>query len=858
MQMEGDVVAVMIEPTSLWPRLKGSVIKHANTECGSSVDGAAKCEESKEVEGYTGEEIFIGQGSSAQAETSKPDYWHAESRGGDFVANGWVSHVEEKTRDIRYQKSLQKGLGRKSAGLQEETHSHNVKITNYSNGRLSEQRTEAKNNTVYQILKRPTGGNAASSGVFQHNGFEKVVQRGNVRESLGVGLGTLVQSKAEREAEAGCRPSSEDSNGKIASAVASLTSLIDSSPGKRPTAKVVAILEKSPRREAVVGFLEMPQQRAGNRGRGMRDDSPQRRRPVGTMFLMPVDSRCPKMLVPPSGLPADVQQRLKDGDSTISTELFAARVDAWRVDSYLPMACVIKSLGQGGEIEPQLKAILFEHNVHSPDFPQASLDCLPKTPWKIPASEMKRRMDLRGQRVFSIDPPTARDLDDALSIERLRNGVFRVGVHIADVSYFMSPGSALDKEAQQRSTSVYLEQRVLPMLPRLLCEELCSLNPGVDRLAFSIVWNINPAGEIIDQWIGRTMIKSCAKLTYAHAQDMIDGVFPDVEGKEVREGMSKSDTVIPQICGNHSWSEVEADVRALHEIAKRRRDSRIQGGALKLNNSKIMFLLDEDGTPYDSTMYKTKDSNFVVEEFMLLANMTVARVISNAFPESALLRRHPEPNMRKLKEFEEFCEKNEFDLDTSSSGALRLSLEKMEDRVKHDPVLFNILMLFATKPMQLAKYFCTGELKDKEEEWGHYALACPLYTHFTSPIRRYPDVLVHRMLAAALEAEEIMSKNEGAMSYNKGNKNSAVPHVGRHSMIYQHFSSAKSDKGVSVIPAAQQALALAACKHKIPASSDLVGIAAHCNERKMASRNVKEASDKLYLWAMLKKKQVSA
>ena len=666
-----------------------------------------------------------------------------------------------------------------------------------------------------------------------------------------------MQSNAEREAEAGCRPSTEDSNGKIASALTSLTSLINSSPGKRPTAKVVAILEKSPRREAVVGFLDMSQQRAGNRGRGLWDDSPQRRRNMGTMMLMPVDSRFPKMLVPPGSLPADVQQRLKDGDSTISTELFAARVDVWRVDSYLPMACVLKSLGQGGEIEPQLKAILFEHSVHSPDFPQASLDCLPKTPWKIPASEMKRRMDLRGQRIFSIDPPTARDLDDALSVEKLRNGVFRVGVHIADVSYFMSPGSALDKEAQRRSTSVYLEQRVLPMLPRLLCEELCSLNPGVDRLAFSIVWNISPAGEIIDQWIGRTMIKSCAKLTYAHAQDMIDGVFADVEGKEVREGMSKSDTGIPQIRGSHSWSEVVADVQALHEIAKRRRDSRIQGGALKLNNSKIMFLLDEDGTPYDSTMYKTKDSNFVVEEFMLLANMTVARVISNAFPESALLRRHPEPNMRKLKEFEDFCEKNEFDLDTSSSGALRLSLEKMEDRVKHDPVLFDILMLFATKPMQLAKYFCTGELKDKEEEWGHYALACPLYTHFTSPIRRYPDVLVHRMLAAALEAEEIMSKNEGAISYNKGNKNSAVPHVGRHSFTNQHFSSAKAVKGASVIPAAQQALALVACRHKIPASSDLVGIAAHCNERKMASRNVKEASDKLYLWAMLKKKQVS-
>jgi DIS3-like exonuclease 2 len=645
------------------------------------------------------------------------------------------------------------------------------------------------------------------------------------------------------------------SDTKVAAATVSLASLISTCPGKRPTAKVVAILEKSHRREAVVGFLEMPQQRTGNRpsGRGQQDESPQRRRSVVTMLLMPVDSRCPKMLVPSSGLPSDILQRVKDGDSSIGTELVAARVDGWRVDSFLPTASVVKSLGQGGEIEPQLKAILFEHNAHAPDFPQASLDCLPKTPWKIPASEMKKRMDFRGHRIFSIDPPTARDLDDALSIERLWNGVWRVGVHIADVSYFINPGSALDKEAAQRSTSIYLEQRVLPMLPRLLCEELCSLNPGVDRLAFSVVWTISPSGEILEQWLGRSMIRSCAKLTYEHAQNMIDGVFLDMEGTEACDGLSKSGTGLPEIHGNHSWSDIVSDVQALHELAKKRRESRIEAGALKLNNSKIVFSLDEDGTPYDSSMYKTRDSNFVVEEFMLLANMTVAKVISNAFPDSALLRRHPEPNLRKLKEFEEFCGKNDFDLDTSSSGALRLSLEKMQDQVNHDPVLFNILMLFATKPMQLAKYFCTGELKDKEEEWGHYALACPLYTHFTSPIRRYPDILVHRMLAAALDAEEILSKYEA--STNKRNKNCAVS-AGRNQLASQCFSSAKSARVVSDAPGVQHALALAASKYRIPASSDLVGIAAHCNERKLASRNVKEASDKLYLWAMLKKKGV--
>jgi DIS3-like exonuclease 2 len=835
--MEGDIVAVMIEPKSAWSRMKGSFNKQASPEPATVGDG-----------GYS---VTEGDTNIEAVSVSKVENEHTESIPEDV--KDIVVRVEGKTTETRYRTFMSKDSNRKLLPMQEDSQLLKSKSGTHNNGRLVDQKTTVSRNKVYQILKRPTSENASVPVALQSS-MEKLT----LTTETSKGSSATV---TERSVETVCDnlKSGVDSNGKIAAAIASLTSLISSCPGKRPTAKVVAIVQNSVRRESVVGFLEMPQQRGGSRpgGRGFREDSPQKRKNVVTMLLMPVDSRCPKMLVPPSGLPPDLYERLKEGDSTVATELVAAKVDTWRVDSHLPSATVVKSLGQGGEIEPQLKAILFENNAHPPDFPQESLDCLPKTPWKIPASEMKKRVDLRRCRIFSIDPPTARDLDDALSIEKLRNGVVRIGVHIADVSYFISPGSALDKEAAHRSTSIYLEQRVLPMLPRLLCEELCSLNPGVDRLAFSVVWDISTSGQILDQWIGRTVINSCAKLTYEHAQDMIEGAFMDMEGAEARQGISKSGNPLPQIHGNHSWLDIVTDVLGLHEMAKKRRDSRVEGGALKLNNSKIIFSLDEDGTPYETSMYKTKDSNFVVEEFMLLANMTVAKVISNAFPESALLRRHPEPNMRKLKEFEEFCGKNEFDLDTSSSGALRLSLEKMQDRVSHDPVLYNILMVFATKPMQLAKYFCTGELKDKEEDWGHYALACPLYTHFTSPIRRYPDVLVHRMLAAALDAEDILSVSEGSLSH-KGNKNSVVPLMGRNLRLKQCFSSAKSERGVLDSPITQNALAIAADKHKLPASSDLVSIAAHCNERKMASRNVKEASDKLYLWAMLKKKGVSA
>ena len=226
---------------------------------------------------------------------------------------------------------------------------------------------------------------------------------------------------------------------------------------------------------------------------------------------------------------------------------------------------------------------------------------------------------------------------------------------------------------------------------------------------------------------------------------------------------------------------------------------------------------------------------------MLLANMTVAKVIAGAFPVCALLRRHPEPNVRKLKELEEFCSKNGFELDASSSGALHESLSKLCEAHKEDSAFCSILMLYATKPMQLAKYFSTGELKN-EEEWAHYALATPLYTHFTSPIRRYPDIVVHRTLAAALEAEDLLS---------------GTSYTATSSIINRYITGPLLDKQKVESPEGQQALATAANNHKVPSCQELSLLAEHCNRRKLASRNVRDASDKVYLWAMLRKKEVS-
>jgi DIS3-like exonuclease 2 len=812
--MEGDFVAITLDPTSSWPRLKGSLNKQANSESSASKQGAMESGKTINIDAHSSQEIVV-------------DHTEAQFQDIDAGANARVLHEGEMTLEAHHQHFVQDTANSNQMHMKQETHVLPIEVSCDDSSQAFEKHTEGSSNTVIQILK------------LQGSGLTPVVD-----------LQSLAQSNVEKEEGSHPRP------GKVATAITSLALLVMSCPGRRPTGKVVAILEKSPRRESVVGFLEALQH-SGNKPsrRGQQENHSQRKRSLGTMLLVPVDNRYPKMLVFSACLPDDLYERLKEGDATMLTELVAAQVDEWHSDSHLPNAVVKRSLGQGGQIEAQLKAILFEHGVDSAAFSQESLDCLPKIPWKISPREIKRRVDLRGQRIFSIDPPTAKDLDDALSFECLENGVVRVGVHIADVSYFVSPNTALDKEAQSRSTSVYLEQQVVPMLPHLLCEELCSLNPGVDRLAFSIIWSISPTGDILDQWIGKTVIQSCVKLTYGHAQNMIDGVSTDLEEVQAPRDMQETESSLPKVHGKHTWQEVVADVQALYNVAKKLRDGRFEKGALKLNNSKLMFSLDEDGAPYESTMFKTKDSNFVVEEFMLLANMSVARVISDAFPDSALLRRHPEPNMRKLKEFEDFCDKNGFELNASSSGALHISLEKMQERFKHDPAVFNILMLLATKPMQLAKYFCTGELKDKEEEWSHYALATPLYTHFTSPIRRYPDILVHRMLAAALEAEEVIIQGESSLPSSRGKSSQALSLGQSNQLAGKCFSGAKATKEATFMPSAQQALASAAIKHKLPGIADLAVIATHCNERKLASRNVKDASDKLYLWTMLKKKQ---
>ncbi|KAL4856961.1 DIS3-like exonuclease 2 [Chlorella vulgaris] len=549
--------------------------------------------------------------------------------------------------------------------------------------------------------------------------------------------------------------------------------------GWRATGEVVAVMEPSRRRESVVGVLKQD---------GERD--------TGTVFLHPCDPRLPRMMVRTTMLPPALREVLTAESQTAelaARTLVNARVTAWEAGYPFPLAQVRSSLGQAGDLASETAALLsMEQVVDDDQFSPEVLACLPPTPWTISDEEVGRRRDFRHQRVFSIDPPTARDLDDALSVEELPGGGYRVGVHIADVSHFVLPGTALDREAQDRSTSVYLVDRVIPMLPRLLCEELCSLNPGVDRLAFSVVWDMSAGGDILSTWAGRSVIRTCGKLAYPHVQSMIEGRYSALEGQQPPCELS----------GGHTWPEVVKDSLTLNNIARSLRQRRFDGGALRLDNTRLYFKLDAEGNPCDYGVYEQREANQLVEEFMLLANMTTARMVAEAFPDRALLRCHPPPSMHKMVELAASAAELGFTLDTSGAGPLQRTLTALRESPSVDPGTLEVITLLATKPMQNARYFCTGETPD-ESFWRHFALAVTHYTHFTSPIRRYPDIVVHRLMAALLDQSAGSSAEQRAQ------------------------------------------------RHGLAGTREVSIVATHANERKAGAKNVQDGSLRLYLCVML-------
>lgn len=404
-------------------------------------------------------------------------------------------------------------------------------------------------------------------------------------------------------------------------------------------------------------------------------------------------------------------------------------MDAWPRTASLPSGHVVRELGAAGGLEAETATILLEQEINTSPFSSAALATLPPADWVVTPDHLRGRWDLRDVAIASVDPPGCTDIDDALHYREIGDGKVEVGVHIADVTAFISSGCALDVEAGVRGTTVYLVDRRIEMLPGVLSGKLCSLMGNVDRLAFSALLTLDAStGRVIDSVFGRSVIHSKASLTYEAAQNRIDAA---------RARGAPADAVDGSLLG-------------LAAMAAKLHAARIAAGALTLASPEMRFRLErETNEVTDVTTAEHRETNAMVEEFMLAANVAVASRIHATFPHVALLRRHPRPAGEMFAPLLRAAAAAGHSLDVSSSKKLSDSLDAVAAAsAKSDPYLSTLLRIVATRCMSQAVYFSAGSVDSAE--YLHYGLASPVYTHFTSPIRRYADVIVHRLLAACI------------------------------------------------------------------------------------------------------------
>ncbi|MDO9614735.1 MAG: ribonuclease R [Bacteroidota bacterium] len=416
-------------------------------------------------------------------------------------------------------------------------------------------------------------------------------------------------------------------------------------------------------------------------------------------------------------IPNEKLNGAKDGQKAI------ARITEWPARSKNPFGEIIEVLGDVGNNNTEMHAILAEFDLPL-RFPENVLKAAEKIPDLVPEEEIERRRDMRGIITFTIDPHDAKDFDDALSVRKLENGFWEVGVHIADVSYYVHPGSVLDEEAYDRATSVYLVDRVVPMLPEKLSNGVCSLRPNEDKLCFSAIFQLNDEAEIQKQWFGRTVIHSNKRFAYEEAQAII----------ETGEG------------------ELKDEVLTLYRLAVKMREARFKKGSLWFERVEVKFNLDENGKPLSVYFKEAKESNQLVEEFMLLANKRVAEFIGNPedqkTPRTFVYRIHDKPDPDKLMNFNHFIHKFGYGLQLGTPGQISKSMNLLMTNVKGKNEQ-NVIETLAIRAMAKAAY--------STRNIGHYGLSFEYYTHFTSPIRRYPDVMVHRLLQRYLEGGRTVS-----------------------------------------------------------------------------------------------------
>lgn len=466
------------------------------------------------------------------------------------------------------------------------------------------------------------------------------------------------------------------------------------SPNKGPEGEVIEILERAD--ENIVGTLEITSNYA---------------------FLL-TDN---KNLANDIFIPKKDLKGGKNGDKAV------VKIVEWPDKAKNPIGKVIDILGRAGDNNTEMHAILAEFGLPY-TYPKNVEIAADKISDKIPEEEIKNREDFRNVTTFTIDPKDAKDFDDALSIRKLDNGLWEVGVHIADVTYYVKENDIIDKEAEKRATSVYLVDRTIPMLPEKLCNDLCSLRPNEEKAAFSVIFNINDNAEVKEYRIVKTIIESDRRFTYEEAQNVI----------ETGEGDFKN------------------EILQLDKLAKILRERRFKEGAINFDRYEVKFEIDEKGKPISVYFKVSKDANKLIEEFMLLANRTVAEYVgkvpkgkkAKVFP----YRIHDIPDPEKLADLSTFISRFGYKIRTSGTKTdISKSINHLLDDIQGKKEE-NLIETVSIRAMQKARY--------STHNIGHYGLAFEYYTHFTSPIRRYPDMMVHRLLARYLEGGRSVTESK--------------------------------------------------------------------------------------------------
>ena len=446
----------------------------------------------------------------------------------------------------------------------------------------------------------------------------------------------------------------------------------------------------------------------------------------------------------------------EDGDKVVVTMI------DWPENSKNPFGKITQVLGKPGDHDTEIHSILLEYGLPF-EFEKEVEEDAEKLPIEITEQEIAKRRDMRSDLTFTIDPKDAKDFDDALSFTKLENGNYEIGIHIADVSHYVQPKTILDDEAYDRATSVYLVDRVVPMLPEMLSNGVCSLRPHEEKLTFSAVFEINEKAQLINQWFGRTVTYSDQRFAYEEAQALIEqnsnkkqesrdknqdsSVIPN----EKRGGISKLNCTVPANVSltGEAYEVDEAIVEAtlkLDELAKILRKKRMQQGAISFDRVEVKFNLDENANPVGVFFKEAKDANKLIEEFMLLANRKVAEFIGfskgKETKNTFIYRVHDEPNDEKLASLQNIISKFGYKINTETKETTSQSLNKLLKDV-HGKAESNMVETLAIRTMSKAAY--------TTQNVGHYGLAFDYYSHFTSPIRRYPDVMTHRLLQHYLD-----------------------------------------------------------------------------------------------------------